>query len=222
MAPSPAPPTDGPPDMAELDALRRDRRLLTNILESSSAISIVATDLDRNIVYWNRGAENLFGYSAAETVGKMKIDVLYPDEAAVETVVAEIRSFVCGTRTQAACELQERHRDGSRVWVHLTLTPRLDEHGAVIGILGIGQDVTERRQAEAERETLQRQLTEALTRVLRGFIPICAACRRIRKDDGRWIPLEAYVERHSDASFTHGCCSECCRELYPDFADAEG
>jgi hypothetical protein len=51
------------------------------------------------------------------------------------------------------------------------------------------------------------------TRSLRGLLPICATCKRIRDDGGSWNQLEAYVEEHSEAEFTHGICAECLRDL---------
>ena len=50
-------------------------------------------------------------------------------------------------------------------------------------------------------------------RSLRGLVPICASCKRIRDDGGYWNQLEAYVEEHSEAEFTHGFCTECLRDL---------
>jgi len=50
-------------------------------------------------------------------------------------------------------------------------------------------------------------------RSLRGLVPICASCKRIRDDGGYWNQLEAYVEEHSEAEFTHGICAECRRDL---------
>jgi two-component system sensor histidine kinase DegS len=66
-----------------------------------------------------------------------------------------------------------------------------------------------RRKAEAERE------------VLRGLVPICANCKKIRDPQGQWQPLETYIEKRSEAQFSHGLC-DCCRyELYPDSATAQ-
>jgi hypothetical protein len=69
----------------------------------------------------------------------------------------------------------------------------------------------ERRQAEEEREKLIGELRVALANVktLRGLIPICASCKKIRDDGGYWNQLETYLEEHSNAGFTHGFCPEC-------------
>lgn len=52
-------------------------KLLSNILESSSSVSIISTDNDQNILYWNKGAENIFGYKASEVIGKKKVTIIY-------------------------------------------------------------------------------------------------------------------------------------------------
>ena len=63
-----------------LEDLKATNRFLNHILESSSSISIIATDKNRIIRYWNAGAENMFGYRSAEVVDRTKIDILYPLE----------------------------------------------------------------------------------------------------------------------------------------------
>jgi DNA-binding NarL/FixJ family response regulator len=59
--------------------LRETNQFLQNILESSFSISIIYTDLESNILYWNKGAENIFGYKAHEIIGRYKADILYPE-----------------------------------------------------------------------------------------------------------------------------------------------
>lgn len=51
---------------------------------------------------------------------------------------------------------------------------------------------------------------------LKGYLTICANCHKIKDDAGNWQHLENYLESHSDAHLTHGICSECRSELYPD------
>jgi hypothetical protein len=57
---------------------------------------------------------------------------------------------------------------------------------------------------------------------LRGLIPICAACKKIRGDDQAWEELERFIEAHSHAEFTHGMCPQCMERYYPDFKPAKG
>jgi len=60
-----------------------------------------------------------------------------------------------------------------------------------------------------------RELEEALAKIktLRGLIPICASCKKIRSDTGYWQQLEEYLAEHSEADFTHGLCPECLKQI---------
>ena len=53
-------------------------------------------------------------------------------------------------------------------------------------------------------------------KTLRGIIPICASCKKIRDDKGFWSSVETYIESQSDATFSHGVCPDCAEELYGD------
>jgi transcriptional regulator with GAF, ATPase, and Fis domain len=66
--------------------------------------------------------------------------------------------------------------------------------------------------------SLEHALAEIKT--LRGLLPICSQCRKVRDDAGLWQRLEAYLEQHTDTRFTHGLCPDCIWELYPDEAEA--
>ncbi len=89
--------------------------------------------------------------------------------------------------------------------------------GAMVALL------TERAErAEEEKDLAQKRLDEALTRVLSGFIPICASCKRIRDEKGVWHPVEAYIHDRTEARFSHGICPECGKKLYGDFYPDKG
>ncbi len=78
------------------------------------------------------------------------------------------------------------------------------------------ENVLARRKAERDREELIVQLQEALSQVktLRGILPICGRCKKIRNDQGYWSEVEHFVREHSEAEFSHGFCPDCLqREL---------
>jgi PAS domain S-box-containing protein len=79
-------------------------------------------------------------------------------------------------------------------------------------------DVTDRHRVEAERERLIQELQAALARVklLSGLLPICAGCKQIRDDKGYWSQVESYIQKHSEATFTHGLCPDCIKKYYPE------
>lgn len=58
-------------------------------------------------------------------------------------------------------------------------------------------------------------------RILRGIIPICSACKKVRDDQGAWKQIESYIRDHSEAQFSHGICPDCAHRLYPDYHDTK-
>ena len=108
----------------------------------------------------------------------------------------------------------EYHRpDGSKRNALLSVVPISDNL-----IFGIALDITERKQMEAALEEERRRLQEALddVRILRGILPICANCKKVRDDKGYWNQVEKYVSEHSEVKFSHGICPECLKILYPE------
>ncbi|MCK6543927.1 tetratricopeptide repeat protein [bacterium] len=71
----------------------------------------------------------------------------------------------------------------------------------------------------AELTKINSDLEEALHNVkeLRGMFPICANCKKVRDDHGFWSQIETYLQKHTDAEFTHSVCPECLNTLYPEF-----
>lgn len=129
--------------------LEEINRFMQNILDSSSSISIISTDLEGKLLYWNKGAENIFGYKAEEVVGSQKIDILYPpDDEETKKIIEAARSAIFREKKGISCEIREVTKEGSKLWIRLTLSSRLDENGQVVGILGIGEDITERKLSE--------------------------------------------------------------------------
>ena len=142
------------------EALRKTNTFLKNILDSSSSISILSTDLEGTVLFWNKGAENIFGYKADEMVGRQKIDTLYSDDE-TKRVTKELSASLLKDREGKSCEIKERTKNGRELCIHLTLSPRFDENGEIVGILGIGEDITERVQAEEALKNSQEKLYQA-------------------------------------------------------------
>lgn len=92
------------------------------------------------------------------------------------------------------------------------------KHEAETANIGLRKEITERKQAEEQRNRLVSDLKKTLSEVktLRGFLPICSNCKKIRDDKGYWNQIESYIRDRSDAEFSHGICPECAKKLYPD------
>ena len=93
-----------------------------------------------------------------------------------------------------------------------------DEHGAPWMFGNIIADITERKRIEEEREKLIKELQEAIKEIktLRGILPLCSFCKKIRDDKGYWEQVDVYIHKHSQADISHGICPECAKEHYPD------
>jgi len=92
------------------------------------------------------------------------------------------------------------------------LARRVEERTALLAM-----EIEERKRTEAEREVVIAELRDALSNVkhLRGLLPICASCKRIRDEPGYWNDVEEYIRKHTEADFTHGICPDCMNKLYP-------
>jgi PAS domain S-box-containing protein len=115
-------------------------------------------------------------------------------------------------------EFQAKRKDGSKIWVSNSTRANFDSEGKTVCYQGIVLDITERKQSEQEREKLISELQAALSKIktLKGLFPICMYCKKIRDDKGYWNQLEAYIQDHSEAEFSHGICQECAKKYYPD------
>jgi hypothetical protein len=94
-----------------------------------------------------------------------------------------------------------------------------------LAVLTLAYLIVTRRRLRREvgvRQDREEALTRALHKidVLSGLLAMCAACKRIRGEDDRWEPVEAYLQRHGEISVSHGICPGCTTRLYPDYADA--
>lgn len=117
------------------------------------------------------------------------------------------------------------HKNGSIVWIRCRGIGIRDTSGRVIRMLGAHIDVTMQKRAEEEirmktleLEKVNKELKKALENIktLSGLLPICSHCKRIRDDSGYWKQLEAFIQEHSDADFSHSVCPSCLEKYYPE------
>ena len=131
-------------DLTERKCAEQAAEHLASIVESSDD-AIVSKDLDGIIRTWNCGAERLFGYKAAEVIGRPITILIPPDRLDEEPgILARIRR---GERVDHY-ETVRRHKDGSLIDISLTVSPTRDAKGAIVGASKIARDITERKRAE--------------------------------------------------------------------------
>jgi|GEM_PF-1176584 len=174
---------------ALLDSENRYRSLSDAAFEG-----IVLID-DGKIVETNKACLNMFGYQLSEFIGKGAIDFIILDER--EKVKSRILSGY-----EQPYETQGLKKDGSSF--------PMEVHGKMFSYKGREIRVT------AIRDLTEQKKAEEEIKALRGILPICANCKKIRDDKGYWKQIESYIVDHSDAEFSHGICQECAKKLYPD------
>jgi PAS domain S-box-containing protein len=141
-------------DVTERKAAEKQRALLASIVEASDD-AILATNFDGDITSWNPGAERIFGYTAAEAIGRPLADLFAPDSAGEGMRILEkLKAGQVVTDEEAVC----LRRDRRRLPVALTLSPIRGADGSVLAGSLIARDITFRRQA---REALQRAIEAA-------------------------------------------------------------
>lgn len=90
----------------------------------------------------------------------------------------------------------------------------------ILGVLAWGLESSRRHwysRLKEEKEALSTALAQVKT--LRGLLPVCASCKRVRDDQGYWTMLDEYLQDHAGLDITHGLCPDCSKALYPQFSE---
>lgn len=145
-------------DITESRRLEEMRSLLAAIVECSED-AIIGVDLDGIIVSWNRGAEILYGYSSEEVIGRPRSTLIPPEQRGeITPVLDRIRRGEHVDRF----ETRRRRKDGTIIDVSVSISPIIDEHGAVLGASTISRNITERKRAERELQVSHQKLLEII------------------------------------------------------------
>ena len=169
-----------------------------------------------NILVANQAAHHIFGFEKNGLEGK-HYSTLFPEDTDVSVLEGE-NDVV---HYDAVFVQPFKLADGTCKQMDLTLTMiPWHIHSAILATF---RDASVRIQAEQEREQLISDLQSAMEKIktLRGLLPICAHCKKVRNDDGYWQQVEVYVRDHSLAEFSHGICPECMKTHYKDLMDEE-
>ena len=179
----------------------------------------------RRFLYVSREIKNLLGYEPEEIIGKTAQDICTREcvEKARPIFEAEVAKFKEGLQRTLHLTNEFVTKDKSILKAEVDWRIFRDGKGLkAIGILRSPEHETELRSLAGELEAQLHQVIEERDRlrwevkILEGLLPICASCKRIRDDDGKWQKLEKYLIEHSEADFTHTICPDCKDELYPE------
>ena len=168
-------------DVSERKRAEENLRQLANIVRSSSD-AMVAMTLDGVITSWNPGAEQLYGYSAVEAIGR-RIHMLIPAHRA-----GEEEKILDRVRTGGRVDLHETERvrkDGSVVDISVTISPMKDAVGTIVGASSISRDITERKQADRALREIQDAFRTAFEHAPIGMALFSVASN----EDGRLLEV---------------------------------
>lgn len=195
-----------------------EERKFAQIFHSAPYSMLITRLEDGTILDANACFARTLGFPQAEILGKTTRELnLWPHPEARQAMVAELRRR--GGLHHVETVLNRKNGEPITVLYSAEIVT-LNQETCILYSL---EDVTEIRQAEAERERLLADREKALSeiKVLSGLLPICAACKKIRDDSGYWNQIESYIGQHSEAEFSHGLCPDCLRTLYPDLQPEE-
>jgi sigma-B regulation protein RsbU (phosphoserine phosphatase) len=176
------------------------------------------------------GFEVLFaqnGLEAVETVSKEPVDlilmdVVMPEMNGVEACrrIKELPPardvpIIMVTSVGDMKTLQSAFEAGAVDYVMKPIEP-IELMARIRSALRLKAEMDARKKREEELTTKNRELESALSEIktLRGFIPICAWCKKIRNMEGYWEQMEHYIEQHSQATFSHSICKECAAKQF--------
>ncbi len=201
-----------------LEELRLHSEIIGNMAEG---IYLISVD-DGTILYTNPRFEHMFAYGPGEMIGKHVSIVNAPTQKDPKVTAMEIMA-VLDKSGHWHGEVHNIKKDGTPFWCYANVSV-FDHHRYGKVLIAVHADITDRKVAEEERERLLKELKDALAniRTLKGLIPICASCKKIRDDKGYWHQVEVYVRDHTNADFSHGYCPNCYKKMMGEIQPSVG
>jgi PAS domain S-box-containing protein len=201
--------------VVELALCKHDaRRAVTEVEDrffEDSIDMLCFLDFNGHFKRLNAAWERTLGFTREELMSRPFIEFVHPEDRAR---TLQQNADVRGGGRALGFENRYMCKDGSFRWFHWNAAPNSSERV----IYSVARDVTSSKLAEAERERLLRHLQDALAEVktLRGILPICSYCKKIRDDEDYWHNIENYISMHTPTMFSHGICPSCMRtEIEP-------
>jgi CheY-like chemotaxis protein len=195
------------------------RLLLRSVLTKAGHADIVAVDSAQAAF----SALSPQGNETPPQIDLILLDVLMPDMDGVaacrhikQTDLHKDIPIIMVTAKNDLDNLQEAFSAGAMDYIAKPVNA-VELLARVASALTLKREMDHRKAREADLRRSNTELQQALkeVKVLRGLIPICASCKKIRNDGGFWQQLEDYLSEHSGVEFSHGLCQPCIKKLYP-------
>jgi PAS domain S-box-containing protein len=184
------------------------------MVENSDDI-LTIRDADGRIRYTSPSMHRVMGYTQDQMIGETGFELIHPEDRG--HVLNALSEFMKTPGARESIQYRARHANGS--WVSLEVVAyNLLEHPEVRGLVINGRDISRRRRDEAEKDQMLSDLAHALAKAktLTGVLPICASCKKIREESGRWQQIEVYIRDRAQVEFSHSMCPECTQLWFDD------
>ncbi len=199
------------------------------VIERNMVAAIWVLDVETlKFEYVTSSIEQITGHSVEEYLKLTIRERLTSDslEKVKTALVEEMEKYEQGIQSTRRMEVELLHKSGGIYCAEISAM-FFRETGKPLKIVGLTRDITDQEQEKINQQQneLIYKLSEALAekdkllkevKVLRGLLPICSGCKRIRDEQGRWWPLDAYVRARTEAELTHTICGDCKDVFYED------
>jgi PAS domain S-box-containing protein len=202
----------------------RDSEISYSNLFKKMTQGVVYQNAEGKIISANPSAEKILGLTFDQMTGRTSMDprwkTIHEDgsDFSGEDHPA-MTALITGERVEGVIMGVFNPEKEAYRWININAIPEYREsERKPYRVYTTFDDITERRHAEAERENLISELRKALKEVktLRGILPLCSFCKKIRDDKGYWEQVDIYLHKHSLADISHSVCPKCAKEHYPD------
>jgi PAS domain S-box-containing protein len=176
------------------------------IIVEKAPIMIWRSNITMECDYFNEIWLTFTGRALEQEIGNGWTEGVHPED-----FDGCLKIYTENFRVRSVFEMEYRLRrfDGTYRWIFDRGVPYSDASGIFKGYIGSCIDVTERKEAqEALRLAQETEIGQ-----LRGILPICSYCKKIRNDHDYWEQLESYISNHSEALFSHGICPDCAEKV---------
>jgi PAS domain S-box-containing protein len=137
--------------------LREHTDFISAVFDSLIGYAIIAADFDGNIIAYNEGAHQIYGYTPEEVIGKENIEIFFPKEFIKEGRLQHIISELVG-KGRVSCESEKLRKDGTRFPAHILFTLTKDKNNQIVGFVEIVGDLTAQKQAETRLKVSEDRL----------------------------------------------------------------
>ncbi len=202
----------------ELYTLLKQDAAVFDFLQLGSLDGIWYWNLEDPTDEWMSGRFwELLGFDPAEKkhLASEWQNLIFSEDLAV--AIENLKRHLADPRDPYDQIVRYRHKDGSTIWVRCRGIAIRNRDGKPVRMLGAHTDLTALKKTEQELQQANQELQRALAEIktLRGILPICTSCKKIRNDKGFWERVELYVSHRTDAQFSHSICPDCMQQLYP-------